>query len=97
MYDTQKIVKSKDVAEGIARMMVLDPRSFDIVEGVGFNELFILVTNPFPNPNSFGNLDSFETLEIFGFPIPKKFRVPDPTRYFSFSHTSNILFETSSK
>ena len=46
--DTRKIVKPKDTTEGIARMVVLDLRSFDIVEGVGFNELFILVTNPFP-------------------------------------------------
>ena len=61
-------------------MMVLDLRSFDIVEDVGFNELFKLVPNPFPNPNSFGNPDSlenfesfenpdkFENLEIFVFP-----------------------------
>ena len=49
-------------------MMVLDLRLFDIVEGVGFNELFILVTNPFPNPNSFENSDEFEmNLEIFGY------------------------------
>ena len=58
--DTRKIVKPKDITERIARMMILVLRSFDIVEGVGFNELFILVTNPFPNPNSFGNPDSFE-------------------------------------
>ena len=37
--------------------MVLDLRPFDTVEGVGFNELFIFVANPFPNPNSFGNPD----------------------------------------
>ena len=56
-------------------MMVLDLRSFDIVEGVGFNELFILVTNPFPNPNSFGNSDSFENS---GFSKnPDKFENPD--------------------
>ena len=60
IYDTRKIVKSKDITEGIARMMVLDLRPFDIVEGVGFNELYILVTNLFPNPNSLGNRDSFE-------------------------------------
>ena len=46
-------------------MVVLDLRSFDIVEGVGFNELFILVTNPFPNSNSFGNPDSFENPDKF--------------------------------
>ena len=46
-------------------MIVLDLRPFDIVEGVGFNELFILITNSFPNPNSFVNPDSFENLEIF--------------------------------
>ena len=46
-------------------MMILDLRSFDIVEGMGFNELFILVTNPFPNANSFGNPDKLENLEIF--------------------------------
>ena len=46
-------------------MMVLDLRSFDIVERVGFNELFILVTNPFPNPNSFRNPDSFENSDSF--------------------------------
>ena len=65
-------------------MMVLD-LPFDIVEGVGFNELFKLVPNPFPNPNSFGNPDSFENpdsfgnLVIFGYPIVSCFR---------FSHTS---------
>ena len=63
--DTRKIVKPKDKTEGIARMMILDLRSFDIVEGMGFNELFILVTNPFPNANSFGNPDKLENLEIF--------------------------------
>ena len=57
-------------------MMVLDLRSFDIVEGMGFNEFFILVTNPFSNSNSFENPDKFETLEIFIY------------RYFGFSHTS---------
>ena len=57
--------------EGIARIMALDLRSFDIVEVMGLNELFIVVTNPFLNFNSFGNLDSlenpdsFENLEIF--------------------------------
>ena len=66
--------------------MVLDLRPFDIIKGVGFNELFILVTNPFPNPNSFGNPDKFKILEIFGYLIQKKF--PDPTWYFGFSHTS---------
>ena len=40
--DTRKIVKSKDITEGNARTMVLDLRPFDIVEGVGFNELFLL-------------------------------------------------------
>ena len=76
--------------------MVLDLRHFDIVEGVGFNELFILVTNPFLNPNSFGkpdsfeNPDKFENFEIFRYPsrFRKNFRVPDPTRYFEFSHIS---------
>ena len=79
--------------------MVLDLRSFDVIEGVCFNELFILVTDPFPNPNIFGLFpDSFEDLKIFGyqtkfqvpFPIPKKFRVPDPTRYFGFLNTSTF-------
>ena len=37
--DTRKIVKLKDITEEIARMMVLDLRPFDIVEGVSFNEL----------------------------------------------------------
>ena len=69
--DARKIVKPKDITEGIARMMVLDLRPFDIVEG--FNELFKLVTNPFPNPNSFGNPDKFENLD------------PDSIRYFRFS------------
>ena len=41
-------------------MMVLDLQSFDTVEVVGFNELFKLVPNPFPNSNSFRNPDSFE-------------------------------------
>ena len=43
IYDTRKIVGSKDITEEIARMMVLDLRPFDIVGGVDFNELFILV------------------------------------------------------
>ena len=91
---TRKIVKPKDITEGIARMMVLDLRPFDIVEGVGFNELFILVTNSFPNPNSFGNSDSFENpdkfdnLEIFGYPSRSRRNFVFPTRYFGFSHTS---------
>ena len=63
--DARKIVKSKDITEEIARMMVLDLRFFDTVEGVGFNELFKLVPNPFSNLNSFGNPDKFENLEIF--------------------------------
>ena len=42
--------------------MVLDLRPFDIVDGVVFNELFKLVTNLFPNPNSFGNPDKFENI-----------------------------------
>ena len=75
--NVRKIVKPKDITKGIARMMVLDLRPFDIIKGVGFNELFILVTNPFPNPNSFGNPDKFKILEIFGYLIQKKF--PDPT------------------
>ena len=55
-------------------MMVLDLRAFDTVEGVGFNELFKLVPNPFLNPNCFGNSDSFENpdksenLDIFEYP-----------------------------
>ena len=49
-------------------MMVLDLRPVDIVEGVGFNELFILVTSAFSNPNSFRNPDKFENLKIFRFP-----------------------------
>ena len=60
-------------------MMVLDLRPFDIVESVGSNELFKLV------PNSFGNPDSFEN--------PRKNFV-FPTRYFEFSHTSNIYDRT---
>ena len=66
--DTRKIVKPKDVTEKIARMMVLGFRPFDIVEGVGFNELFILGTNPLSNPDSFENPDKFENFEIFGYP-----------------------------
>ena len=50
-------------------MMVLDLRPFDIVEDVGFNKLFKFVLNPFLNPNSFGNPDKFENLEIFGYPF----------------------------
>ena len=64
--DTRKIVKPKNITEGIVRMMVLDLRPFDIVEGVGFNELFKLVSNPFPNLNSFENFDSFENPDFFG-------------------------------
>ena len=44
----ERLLKPEDITEGIARMIALDLRSFDIVEGVGFNELFILVTNLFP-------------------------------------------------
>ena len=74
---TRKIVKPKDITEGIARMMVLDLRPFDTVEGVDFDELFKLVPNPFPNPDSFKNPNKFENLEIFGylFLIPKIFRI----------------------
>ena len=72
IYDTRKIVKSKGITEGIARTMVLELRSFDIVEGVGFNELFILVTNPFPN--------SFENLEIFWYPSRSRKNFVLPTR-----------------
>ena len=104
MSHVKKIVKPKDITQGIARTMVLNLRPFDIVEGVGFNELFILVINPFSNPNSFGNLDSFENLDCFEnpdkfenlkiyffrvpVPIPKKFRIHDPSQYFGFSHIS---------
>ena len=62
-------------------MMVLDLRPFDTVEGVGFNELFILVPNPFPNPNSFGNLDSFKNLGSFE--NPDKFENFEFFRYQS--------------
>ena len=58
-------------------MMVLDLRPFDIVEGVGFNELFILVTNPFPNPNSFENFSR----------IPALSRIPINSRILKFSGT----------
>ena len=90
--DTRKIVKPKDITEAIARMMILDLRPFDIVEGVGFNELFILVTSPFPNSNFFGNPDSFknpykfenpdkfENLEIFGYPSRSRRNFVFPTR-----------------
>ena len=64
--DTRKIVKLKDITEGITRMMVLDLRAFGTVEGVSFNELYKLVPNPFSNLNSFGNPGSFENLENFG-------------------------------
>ena len=66
--DTRKIVKPKDITEGIARMMVLDLRPFDIVEGMGFNELFILVTNL---------SQLFRESRNFRVPVPalKKFRV----------------------
>ena len=65
-------------------MIVLDLRPFEIVEGVGFNELFKLVPNPFSNPN-FSRL--FRESRNFRVPIPilKKCRVPDPTRYFTTS------------
>ena len=64
--DTRNIVKPKDITEGIAQM-ILDLRPFDTVEGVGCNELFELIPNPFLNPNSFGNLDKFENLERVGY------------------------------
>ena len=60
--------------------MVLDLRPFDIVEGVGFDELFILVTNPFPNPNSFRYPDKFENLEIFWYPSRSQRNFVFPTR-----------------
>ena len=58
-----EIVKLKDITKGIACMMVLDLRTFDIVEGVGYNELFILITNP----------DYFENLKISGSRAPLRF------------------------
>ena len=64
-------------------MMVLDPLPFDIVEGVGFNELFKLVPNLFPNPTSLGNPDSFENLEIFMYPSRSRKNFVFPARYFS--------------
>ena len=70
---------NQKITEGIARMMVLDLRPFDIVEGVDFNELFKFVPNPFPNPNSFGNPDSFENLEIFGYPSRSRTNFVFPT------------------
>ena len=63
--DTRKIVESKDITEGIVRMMVIDLRPFDTVEDVDFNQLFKLIFNSFPNPNSFGNPDSLENPDKF--------------------------------
>ena len=80
IYDTRKIVKPKDRTEGIARMMVLDLRPIDIIEGVNFNELFIPVTNP----NSFGNSDLFENLEIFWYLFQSR-------RNFYIFHKSNYV------
>ena len=88
--DTRKIVKLKDVTKGIARTMVLDLRPFDIVESVGFNELFILIIYPFPNPNSFGNPDKFENLEIFGYPPWENFVFPIELDISGF-HTPLVL------
>ena len=91
--ETRKIVKPKDITKEIARMMVLDLRPFDIVEDVGFNELFILATNPFSNPNSFENVDKFENLEIFWYQSRSR-------RNFVFLHTSKsrtfVLFDLTS-
>ena len=74
-------------------MIVLDLRPFE-VEVVGFNELFILVTNPFPNLGSFENRVSFENpykfenLEIFKYPSRYRKNFVFPTRfYISFSRT----------
>ena len=75
-------------------MMVPDLRSFDIVESVGFNELFVLVTNP----NSFGNLDSFEdpykfeNLEIFGYPFRSKENFVFPIRPDISSSRTPLIF-----
>ena len=46
-------------------MMILDLQPFDTIEDVGFNELFKLVSNPLPNPNSFGNPGYFENTDSF--------------------------------
>ena len=54
--------------------------SFGTVEGVGFNELFKLVPSPFPNPNSFGNRDSLENLEIFRYTSRSRKNFVFPTR-----------------
>ena len=43
-------------------------------------ELFKLVPNPFPNPNFFGNPDSFENLEIFGYSFRSRKNFMFPTR-----------------
>ena len=85
--DTRKIVKPKDITDGIARMMVLELRLFDTIEGVGFNELFKLV--PFTNPNSFEIPDFFETLGSFE--NPDKFETLDIFEYSSRSR-KNFVF-----
>ena len=86
--DTRKIVKPKDITKGIARMMVLDLQTFDIVEG--FNKLFKLVPNPFPNPDSFQNPDKFENLEIFGYPHTSTYYASYSTFSFSVLQSSPL-------
>ena len=73
-------------------MTVLDLRPFDVVECVGFNELFILIKESCPEFQLFRKSRFFRESRNFRIPasIPKKFRVPEPTRYFGFSHTSRI-------
>ena len=58
--DARKIVKPKDRTEGIARMMVIDLRFFDIVE----DELFKLVPNPFPESHLFRESRNFRDISL---------------------------------
>ena len=84
--DTRKIVKPKARTEGIARIMVLDLRPFDIVENVSFNELFILVTNPFSTLTGVLILSKIPALSRIR-PNPEEISC-SRLGYFGFSHTS---------
>ena len=70
-------------------MMVLDLQPFDVVEGVGL--IIYSCYQSFPKSQLFRESRQIRESRNFrvAFPIPKKFHVPDPTRYFGFSHTSN--------
>ena len=85
-YDTRKIVESEDITEGIARMMVLDLRSFDTVDDALTNHLFLLPI--LSRIQTLSKISILSRISKFSSTHPDPEEISDPTRYFGFSHTS---------